>query len=203
MIIYRIGEITYKYGNNLILESKGDGYAITVCDSKRFEPKQKLRLYVYEINGDFVKQTYGFKDYWERLLFVDLVSMNGVGPKIAMNMLDVGWEKTANAIATEDYAFLNAIPYVPQKVIKIVIFQLASKWQKILNLSNNKDHEKEHNDPKQSEEAQKALKMMGFKDNQIQKALQKSPKCSTTEELVEKSIEIISKQMHEQRTATA
>lgn len=46
MTLYKIGEIVYKNNNNIILESKGEGNLVTICDNSRYSKGEKLK-YIY------------------------------------------------------------------------------------------------------------------------------------------------------------
>ncbi|MGV2392439.1 UNVERIFIED_CONTAM: hypothetical protein O8I53_05340 [Campylobacter lari] len=90
MILYRIGEIVYKNNSNIIFESQGVGYSLLLPKNDRVEKEQKLKLYLYEIRNEYLQATYAFKDFKERLLFIDLIKISGIGPKVAFNILDIG-----------------------------------------------------------------------------------------------------------------
>lgn len=200
MILYKIGEIMHINAQNIIFESKGDGYSLIVPNSGRFSNNQKVKLFIYEYKSDYSTQTYAFKDYMERVLFVDLISLTGVGPRIAMNLLDNDWEKIANYIALSDAESLSKIPYVQEKQAKLIVVNLQSKWNKIL--LKNKDITKSTNEISNINDVVSSLKIMGFKEKQINEAISKIDNKGNVEEMIQKSIELISKQMNENRVTT-
>ncbi|MGP1451274.1 MAG: Holliday junction branch migration protein RuvA [Metamycoplasmataceae bacterium] len=189
MILYRIGELIYKNNNNIVFESQGIGYSIIVPDIKRFENNTKMKLYIVELKNDYYQATYGFKDFKERLLFVDLIAINGVGPRVAFNILNNGWENTSSLIALNNYEELVKIPYLNPKIAKNIIIELQDKWKKILNLTE-KEIDKNINNPNFNE-IKETLKMLGFKNNQIEYALKQVKVSSNIEEMVESAIKII------------
>nr|WP_318029558.1 OB-fold domain-containing protein [Mycoplasmopsis bovis] len=87
MILYRIGEIIHKHNSNIIFESQGIGYSLILPDPERVDVKQKCKLYLFEIKNEYQYATYAFKDFKERLLFVDLISLNGIGPKASIQYI--------------------------------------------------------------------------------------------------------------------
>lgn len=200
MILYKIGEIMHINAQNIIFESKGDGYSLIVPNSGRFSNNQKVKLFIYEYKSDYSTQTYAFKDYMERVLFVDLISLTGIGPRIAMNLLDNDWEKIANYIALSDAESLSKIPYVQEKQAKLIVVNLQSKWNKIL--LKNKDITKNTNEISNINDVVSSLKIMGFKEKQINEAISKIDNKGNVEEMIQKSIELISKQMNENRVTT-
>lgn len=189
MILYRIGELIYKNNNNIVFESQGIGYSIIVPDIKRFENNTKMKLYIVELKNDYYQATYGFKDFKERLLFVDLIAINGVGPRVAFNILNNGWENASSLIALNNYEELVKIPYLNPKIAKNIIIELQDKWKKILNLTE-KEIDKNINNPNFNE-IKETLKMLGFKNNQIEYALKQVKVSSNIEEMVESAIKII------------
>lgn len=210
MILYRLGEILYKNGANVVFESQGIGYSIQVPDHERLEVNQKLKLYVFDVMNDYVKQTFGFREYLERALFVDLISLSGIGVRIAFNLLDKGWKETAIAIAQDDLEFLTSASYVQEKNARIIVANLGSKWEKILktkniltaqanNVVDNKNTDKASIDKEIYDEVFFSLKRLGFKDKAISDALIKIESYTSPENLIEKSIELITREMHAKR----
>ncbi|UUM18977.1 Holliday junction branch migration protein RuvA [Mycoplasma sp. 1018B] len=197
MILYRIGEIIYKNQNNLIFESYGTGYSVIVPDEKRFEIKSKLKLFICEINTEYHKQTYAFKDFKERLLFLDLININGIGPRAAFNLLNIGWEKCANLILASKQEELLKIPYINIKMIKNIFNELQGKWMKLLNINNEEIKNKiKVND--NLEEVKNTLKMLGFKTKQIDNAITELKTDTDIELMIEEAINIISKSYDKQ-----
>ncbi|MGY5139235.1 Holliday junction branch migration protein RuvA [Mycoplasmopsis gallinarum] len=193
MILYRFGEIVHKNNNNLILESYGTGYSIMVPNHERFEAKTKIKLFLIEINNEYQKNTYGFKEFKERLLFQDLISINGIGPKLAFNILDNDWEKIVDWIINENMENLTRISYLSLKTAKLIIFELKNKWSKMMNkninTSNNNNEQKE-----QINTIKDTLKMLGFKNEQIQNAINNIEFDKDIETNIDQAIRYISKE---------
>ncbi|KKB27018.1 Holliday junction DNA helicase RuvA [Mycoplasmopsis meleagridis] len=190
MVLYRIGEIIYKNNNNLIFESQGIGYNFIVPDIKRFEVKTKLKFYVYEIKNEYYESSYAFKDFKERLLFIDLISVPGIGPRASFNLLNNGWENTALLIAKGNYEELAKIQYVNNKLAKNIIMELQSKWSKLVD--NNKEISKNANNNNNLNEVKETLKMLGFKIAQIDKVIPNLTPNNDVEIMVEEAIRLIS-----------
>ncbi|WP_406617147.1 Holliday junction branch migration protein RuvA [Mycoplasmopsis adleri] len=198
MILYRIGEIMHKNGSNIIFESQSVGYTGLMPEADRVEKGQKLKLYFYEIKNDYYQATYLFRDFKERLLFIDLVSLNGVGPRIAFNVLNLGYEKAAALIAAGDFDSLLETPYMNPRNARLIIAELQDKWRKMINpkevsetiVSTNKINE-----------TKETLKMLGFKTKQIDLALTKLTSSNDVEAMVEEAIKIISAGTYESTVA--
>ncbi|AKF41143.1 Holliday junction DNA helicase RuvA [Mycoplasmopsis canis UFG4] len=193
MILYKIGEIVYKNKTNIIFENKGDGYIVNVPDIKRFEVGMKCKIYLYEQNTEFYKNTYGFKEFKERLLFTDLITVEKVGPKIAMIILDQGWEKIAKLIITENWKELSKINFVSEKTAKYICVELKNKWSKLMEI----DVKKEDLKISKLNDLTQTLSSLGFKKNQIDYALENIKENNDFDKMIEESITLIANNKNE------
>ncbi|UUD36472.1 Holliday junction branch migration protein RuvA [Mycoplasmopsis citelli] len=199
MLLYKLGEIVYKNNNNLILESKGDGHIVVISNESRYQVHDKIKMYFYEYNTEYNKTTYGFKDFKERLLFIDLISIDKIGPKIAMNILDQGWEYIAELITQENWQEIAKIPFVNEKTARFLCVELSGKWTKIMN-RKIKDKSTSQSLLKQLSET---LNTLGFKKKQIDFAVSKVDTSKNLEQMIEDSIEIIATNQNEINLASA
>ncbi|MFV9451801.1 Holliday junction branch migration protein RuvA [Mycoplasma sp. 4463] len=193
MKLYSIGEIVYKNKSNIILESKGDGYIVTVADDKRWEVGQKTKLYLFEYRTDYMTHTYGFKEFKERLLFIDLIGIEKVGAKIAMSILEKGWEYVAHLIVDHKTEELASIPFVTERMANLICFELGNKWAKILTNGDAKKAEK----LQLKDELYKSLLILGFTKGQIESAVKNVKLNQSLEDMVEESIKFIATQKDE------
>lgn len=186
MILYKFGEIVYKNKNNLILESYGTGYLVNVAQEHRFTIGQKMKLFLYEYKTDYYQNTYGFKDFKERLLFIDLLTIDKVGPKIAINLLEKGWLEVATSIVSEEWQTLASCPFVTDKTARLICVELKEKWSKLIQV-------KAETQAKQNNlnELNLTLATLGFKKHQIDLAMQKIKETDNLEKMIEDSIQII------------
>ncbi|WNM16716.1 Holliday junction branch migration protein RuvA [Mesomycoplasma ovipneumoniae] len=214
MQIYQYGKIVSKNKNYLIIENQGSGYLLYVPRIDRFNTDENRKIYLYEYENDYSKITYGFASFRERILFEDLISIQGVGPKTAISVLNGGLQKAIDLIAANDWKGLAKIPYLSEKNAKQIVFEFHGKYKKFLE--NDKKQNQENiletdskevdktddlNDEilqnnsveeKTSSELEETLKMLGFKPNQINYALTKVEPNENFENLIEQAIKIIS-----------
>ncbi|WP_406613784.1 Holliday junction branch migration protein RuvA [Mycoplasma corogypsi] len=194
MILYRFGEITWINSNNLILESYGNGYIVTVPNISRFEQGQKVKLYFYEYRNEYMQYSYGFKDFKERLLFMDLISIDKIGPKIAISLLDKGWENIANLIANDDWQSLSGFNYISERTAKLIIVELKTKWAKMLNKMTSTKASSKRNETIDS--IARSLENIGFSKNEIDGALSNVDWNLPDEEILSNSITWITQNRH-------
>ncbi|MCE6056239.1 Holliday junction branch migration protein RuvA [Mycoplasmopsis agalactiae] len=198
MILYRIGEIIHKHNSNIIFESQGIGYSLILPDPERVEIKQKCKLYLFEIKNEYQYATYAFKDFKERLLFVDLISLNGIGPRAAFNILNFGFEKVAALIAEGNAEALIEIPYLNPRMARLIVAELQAKWSKMIS---PKDAAKINETTNTLSEVKETLKMLGFKTKQIDGALSKISSTDDVEKMIEEAIKLMSTQNYESAIA--
>lgn len=214
MQIYQFGKIVSKNKNYLILENHGSGYLIYVPRIDRFNRDENRKIYIYEHENDYTKITYGFASFRERILFEDLISIQGVGPKTAISALNSGMQNLINLIAANDWKMLAKIPYLSEKNAKQIVFEFQKKYERFNENHNNqteetnpgtqeKELEKEDDladitiqksnlEDKTAANLEDTLKMLGFKPRQIDYALTKVEPNENFENLIENAIKIIS-----------
>ncbi|UWV81792.1 Holliday junction branch migration protein RuvA [Mycoplasmopsis cynos] len=180
-------EIVYKNKNNIIFENKGDGYIVNVANVDRFEVGAKCKIFLYEYNTEFYKNIYGFKDFKERLLFTDLITIDKIGPRVAMIILEKGWELVANYIINDSWRELSKINFVSEKTAKFICVELKNKWTKLIDNNAKKDSKDLNN----ISELSSTLSTLGFKKNQIDFAIKNVKEQKDLDKMIEESISLI------------
>lgn len=210
MQIYKIGKIVSKNKNYLILEQGSNGFLIYVPDIERFNKDENRKIYVYEYENDYSRITYGFENFKERVLFEDLISIQGIGPKTAISALNHGWLKIIDYIVSGNWKNIAKIQYVSERNAKQIVFEFQKKYAKMseliktpqIDLKSNKkltDEEiieqmfqKTNLEQKVAIELENTLKTLGFQKRQINYALANVEPSEDFEHLIEQAIKIIS-----------
>jgi Holliday junction DNA helicase RuvA len=114
----------------LIVEVGGVGYRVYASPSvlASAAPGSRLKLYTYHVFREDLQALYGFRTTEELGFFGLLLTVTGVGPKVAMAI--VGSRPTAElqlAIMQQDQAVLVAIPGIGKRLAERVIFELKEK----------------------------------------------------------------------------
>jgi Holliday junction DNA helicase RuvA len=122
-----VGAIT---ADSLVIEVSGIGYRVFAAPSilATATPGGRLKLHTYHLVREDQQALYGFRTAEELGFFNLLLTVNGVGPKVALAI--VGSRPTADlqlAIMTGDQAVLVAIPGIGKKLAERVIFELKEK----------------------------------------------------------------------------
>lgn len=130
MIATLSGRLTEKLTDSLILDVQGVGYELIVSVDEWGAAKlgADAHYYVYEQIREDAHNLFGFSELSGRQLFTQLISVNGVGPKLAMQILSsAGEARLRQAIAAGDPALLKGITGVGPKTAQRVILDLRGK----------------------------------------------------------------------------
>jgi Holliday junction DNA helicase RuvA len=117
-------------GDSLVIEVGGIGYRVFAAPAilATAVPGKPLKLHTYHLVREDQQALYGFRTPEELGFFNLLLTVTGVGPKVALAI--VGSRPTADlqlAIMTGDQAVLVSIPGIGKKLAERVIFELKEK----------------------------------------------------------------------------
>jgi Holliday junction DNA helicase RuvA len=130
MIATLKGEITEKKVDQVVLECGGVGYGLYVIfeDFGNIEVGNKTKLYVYEHIRENAHDLFGFRLPETKTLFELLLSVNGVGPKMALAILSIAnISQVKQAIASGDTKFISQAVGVGKRVAERVVVDLKDK----------------------------------------------------------------------------
>ncbi len=157
------GEISEKLQELVVLEAGGIGYGlfVTVEDYGQLKQGDTAKLYVYEHIRESAYDLYGFVSPDTKALFEQLLSVNGVGPRMALNMLSIGSSsEVKHAIAGGDTKFIQAANGVGKRVAERVVVDLKDKVGLLSSAST--DSLFVSNAAAQQDEAVQALVSLGY-----------------------------------------
>ncbi|MCB0287391.1 MAG: Holliday junction branch migration protein RuvA [Calditrichaeota bacterium] len=174
------GNIIEKTPTFCIVDCHGMGIGLHISLNtfqylERSDASQPVQLLTYLHVREDVLQLYGFSEMSEKKLFQMLISISGVGPKLAIAILS--GSSTADltqAIAMEDVAMLTRIPGVGKKTAQRLVLELKEKIgkqaevQKIAAMAQAADSPQRH-----INEAIMALSELGYKPRDAQVAIEK------------------------------
>lgn len=130
MIYILNGVITEKVGNLVIVECAGVGYGVLVAfeDFGALSTGEQTKLYIYESIRENAYDLFGFRTKEAKLLFEQLLTVKGVGPKMALAILSVaGLTQVRQAIANGDVKFISQASGVGRKAAERVVVDLKDK----------------------------------------------------------------------------
>lgn len=130
MIATLNGVVSEKLLDLLVIDVNGVGYGIFVTaeDYGKLTVDEKAKLYIFEYVREQSYDLYGFISKETKSLFELLLSVNGVGPRMALNMLSIGSaEDVRQAIASGDTKYIQQANGVGKRVAERVVVDLKDK----------------------------------------------------------------------------
>ena len=130
MIATLNGVVSEKLADVVVLDVQGVGYGLLVPaeDYGRLALGEPAKLYVYEHIREQAHDLFGFLTRDTKGLFEQLLDVNGVGPKMALNMLSIGsGQAVRQAIASGDVKFIQQASGVGKRVAERVVVELKDK----------------------------------------------------------------------------
>jgi Holliday junction DNA helicase RuvA len=136
MIAFLRGRIVDKQPNRIIVDVQGVGYDVHVPLSTFYELGEDgadVALRVYTHVREDALQLYGFVTELERQLFERLISISGIGPKLAIAVLSgMDPRDLLSAVQRADVARLTAIPGVGKKTSERIVLELKDRLAQII-----------------------------------------------------------------------
>jgi Holliday junction DNA helicase RuvA len=114
----------------LVLDVGGVGYLVAATPSaiRKADGADEVVVETYLHVREDAMQLYGFADRAERELFIQLLTVNGVGPKVALAIVSGSpAEELRRAIVREDIARFQAIPGIGKKTAERIVLELKEK----------------------------------------------------------------------------
>ena len=134
-MIYQVsGNLIAKHKDFVVIEVSGIGFKITSTTNtiNTIKLDQKILLHTYLHVREDALDLYGFHSTLEREVFLLLIGISGIGPKLAITILSgILPDELKDKIISGDIASLTSIPGVGAKTAKRIIVELKDKFTKI------------------------------------------------------------------------
>jgi holliday junction DNA helicase ruvA len=173
MIEYIKGEIIELTPARMVLECAGIGYELNISLNTYsfYNGKPTGKVYVYEIIREDAHLLFGFADKAEREIFLQLISVSGVGPNTARMILSsFSPSELVRVIAEKNETALTAVKGIGLKTAQRILVDLKNKVKPIEGLTGTSGERLAGNGAV-AEEAVAALVMLGFQKAASQKAV--------------------------------
>jgi len=126
------GEVVVRRGDHVVVQTGGVGYRLAVsAETLRQVPAvgKAVTLHSHLVVRDDALALYGFATEEERDLFLALVGVQSVGPKVALAVLGGGSPRELiTALASGDSARLQAVPGIGKRTAERIIVELREKF---------------------------------------------------------------------------
>jgi Holliday junction DNA helicase RuvA len=131
MIAHLRGKLLAKHPNQAIVETSGVGYDVTISVptfSDLPDLGSDVALHIHTHVREDVIALYGFLRPSEKLLFEKLITVSGIGPKLAITILSgMAADEMVGAIRGNDLARLTRIPGIGKKTAERMVLELRDK----------------------------------------------------------------------------
>jgi Holliday junction DNA helicase RuvA len=181
MIAHLSGTLLSKQATSVIVEVAGVGYEVTIPLSTFYEladigsPVQ-LRIYTH-VREDTL-QLYGFKTVRERELFLRIISVSGIGPKLGITLLSgMSADEMIASIRTNNLARLTLIPGIGRKTAERLVVELREKVAAMSSAELEEEHgahaevKAEPTEDSVRADALSALLNLGYQRSSAEKAI--------------------------------
>ena len=168
----------------VLLDVNGVGYRINFYHPESLKLNHEITIYTYQNVREDEISLYGFLSLAEYDLFIKLISVKGLGPKIASNILsNSSVEAVVTAIETGDIDFMRRMPGIGSKTASQIILDLKGKLV-----------EAEVKVREDLKDVSEALKQLGYKPAEIKPVIKRLEKEEgSTDELIRKALAMLIK----------
>lgn len=185
MYDYIKGTVTCLKNNAIVLDNNGVGFLIYVSNPYSFEPGKDYKVFVYQQIREDENCLYGFKTAAEKDLFLKLISVKGLGCKMALPILAVGSiNGIMDAIERENVLYLKKFPKIGDKLAKQIVLDLKGKLE-FIGVGISDDQVQTENELKE------VLIGLGYKEKELKPVLAKVNTSLSIEEQVKDALKLL------------
>lgn len=177
MISFLKGSIDKIFEDRIILGVNNVGYEIYMPESEinNINNNETIKIYTHlHVREDDIR-LFGFLSYETLEFFLKLISVSGVGPKVALGIIsNISANDMCLAIATDNVSELKKVPGIGPKMAQKIIFELKDKIikEQMLDIKNISGNTKKAEN-KNVSEAITALQVLGYTQKEIKEIIDK------------------------------
>lgn len=184
MFRYMYGKVTMQGNGYIVLECNNIGYLVNVPNPYIYEINSDIKIFLYNNVKEDENSLYGFNKEEELELFLKLINVKGLGPKMASNFFATGSTMgIIDAIERENILYLTKFPRIGEKIAKQIILDLKGKLKT--------DYVKDETD--NMEDLIAALESLGYKTSEIKRILKDIDKNKKIEEQIKDALKLLLK----------
>jgi Holliday junction DNA helicase RuvA len=173
MIASLKGTIALKNDNYLVVETGGIGFKVSCTKTTCAQAVvgNHISLYTHQITREDGMFLYGFEKIEERDLFIQVISVSGIGPKLGLNILSsLSAEVIQRAVMKEQDEIFSRVPGIGEKTAKKIVLMLKDKITPLLQEAGLEGI------PDSDTDVLQALVGLGYSLNEAQKAVASIPR---------------------------
>jgi len=185
---YMYGTVTEVSSSYIVLEVGKIGYLINTPNPYAFMENNEYKIYLYQQIKEDEHSLFGFKTKEEKELFLKLINVKGLGPKMALPILATGSiSGIADAIERENILYLKKFPKIGDKLARQMILDLKGKIDKSLMSTEGIKVLKGY------EELTEVLVGLGYKEKDFRSIISKVSLDLTIEEQIKEALKLLLK----------
>ncbi len=172
MITYIKGRLIEKTPTKIIVESNGIGYEINISLNtfERIPDEENIKIFTYLQRKEDSDILFGFSEESERAIFLQLISISGIGPSTARTILSsISPKEIQDAVWSEDVERIKSVKGIGLKTAQRLIIELKDK----VELFDKKDLDLSAESFDIKKEALLALSVLGFNKSKSEKIVSK------------------------------
>ena len=166
MIAFIRGTVASYTVDSVVVENNGMGWQIAYPHTDQLKLNQEVSVYTYMHITENDMSLFGFESADEKELFLRLISVKGLGPKTAMNMLaKAGYREIIKSIETGDVTALKKMPGIGAKSASQIVLDLKGKLVQIAAPAPKAEAVEQYSP--EIRDALEGLKGLGYKQGEL------------------------------------
>ncbi len=198
MIALLSGRIVHKSPDHIIIDVNGVGYRVQIPFSTYYELPEEgtVTLHIHTSVREDAIHLYGFRTRLEKSFFQLLISVSGIGPRLARDILsNIQPGQLAQALSQGNIRTLSAIPGIGKKTAERLILELKEKVGKLDMASAATPAPLSEPGDEILDDVVSALLNLGYKEQQVRRAIAALPPQpdASLEELLKQALKLLMK----------
>ena len=176
------GKVTEQGNNYIVLEVNNIGYLIYVANPFIYELGKETKIYLYNNIKEDENSLYGFVNDEQLSLFLKLINVKGLGPKMANGFFAMGTVNgIVDAIERENVLYLTKFPKIGEKIAKQMILDLKGKID--IDITTTEENN--------TDDLIAVLESLGYKTAEIKKVIKDIDPSLKVEDQVKEALKLL------------
>ena len=176
------GKVTEQGNNYIVLEVNNIGYLIYVANPFIYELGKETKIYLYNNIKEDENSLYGFVNDEQLSLFLKLINVKGLGPKMANGFFAMGTVNgIVDAIERENVLYLTKFPKIGEKIAKQMILDLKGKID--IDITTTEENN--------TDDLIAVLESLGYKTVEIKKVIKDIDPSLKVEDQVKEALKLL------------
>ena len=175
MIASLTGRLASKHPGGVVIDVQGVGYDVLIPLSTFYrlpDPEQSVTLHIHTHVREDAIQLFGFLSAREKDAFLLLLTVSGIGPKLALSVIStLSVDDLASAIRDDDYKVLASVPGIGKKSAGRLALELKDKIEKISMATDGLTTKAPQSSNRTLDDALSALVNLGYKAADVKDVL--------------------------------